>query len=124
MAITNKRISRYAETIFANNDNDVRRALPMAGRQQALDQFIRASVERGGPQIVTVSAPLGAGKTFFLNNAFSHLVNTTEFPEALNRVVTFGSRGPQSYDPNSVDRLVERFAAAKSSHRLVLVVEE
>lgn len=124
MTITNQRISRFAETIFSNSDNDVRRPLPMAGRARALEQFMTAFLNDTGPQVVTLSAPLGTGKTFFLNNAFGRVMNETGFPEAANKVVTFGSRGSESQAPNAAELFAERFRGAALSHRLVLVVEE
>lgn len=123
MTISNKLISRFAETIFTNNDADVRRTLPMAGRREALAKF-RDVRNASGRQILTISGALGSGKTFFVNNAMSVLINETGFPETQNKVVEFGSRGPDANNPSSADRLRQRFAAADPSHRCVFVVEE
>lgn len=123
MSITNQRISRFAETIFAN-DEHVQRPLPMAGRAEALDTFLNVFRRSDGPQVVTISAALGTGKTFFLNHAIARLVNEVGFPENVNRITSFGSHGPHWKVPDTAERLSQRFAAAKSSHRHVLLVEE
>lgn len=82
--LNNRQLSRSAGMIFAN-DTAYFLELPMAGRQTESQTMRRALSESHGPRLVTMTASLGAGKTFFLNKMIArHADEAPEFDERRN----------------------------------------
>ncbi len=116
--ITNKEVSRFRETIFANNNKDISRAFPMAGRNEEFAAY-KTVFQGEGPHIVTMSGLLGSGKTFFLDAARGRLVDSLGFPEHRNAHRVNGTDGGES-----ADDLARRFSDADPVHRVLLELEE
>jgi hypothetical protein len=63
--VNNSMLARQGEVVFSNS-SAYHVELPMAGRR-AETEILTAALSAEGPRLVTMRAPLGAGKTFFLN---------------------------------------------------------
>jgi hypothetical protein len=75
-AIDNSRLARQSDVIFANGTG-YHVELRMAGRAEETAILQNALRATGSPRLVTVQAPLGAGKTFFLNTVLGRFARDT-----------------------------------------------
>src|SRR5688572_17653346 len=80
--ITNEMIASAATTVLSNDDLGQQARSVMAGRQAETETLVEV-LDRRATTVVTLSAPLGAGKTFFLNKVFAQQVEAG-FPENRN----------------------------------------
>jgi hypothetical protein len=89
--IDNHSLADAAELVFANSPAYVVE-LPMVGREQEAKQLLDVLVDVEHSGLVSISAPLGAGKTFFLSTIFGQLTRRLEgFDERQDRVVVLAT---------------------------------
>ena len=141
--IDNHDIAEIAEVVFANSSSYYVES-PMVGREDETAVVLDALAAEGVRRTVSLSAPLGAGKTFFLNTVIGqHHRNNPEFDSRSNcrfvlaTSVTPPSRGIEGPDHIGLDATPERAHAGEINDpiglealfsdvdgRQVLVVEE
>lgn len=91
LTLNNKTLSRASEIIFAN-DTSYHVELPMAGREGESQTMDEALAVCDGPRTVTMTASLGAGKTFFLNKMINaHAKRNPGFDERRNCQFVFAT---------------------------------
>ncbi|HEV7721290.1 MAG TPA: hypothetical protein VGO60_08400, partial [Iamia sp.] len=127
MRITNESIADVAVTVMTNDHRKLQTSVPMAGRSGAAET-LRRIVTTPGPSVVTLSAPLGAGKTFFLDTVFGEMYRELAFPVDDNRyrVQATEEEIPPADHPERrvVERVREALGGASPEHPRVLVIEE
>ena len=74
--VSNMTLSRQAQVVFANS-SAYHVELRMIGRTAEETTFLSALESGDGPRLLTVRAPLGAGKTFFLNAVLGKFARTS-----------------------------------------------
>lgn len=85
--VDNHMIAEIAEVVFSNSAGYYVE-LPMVGRERETSVLLDVLADRGQRRAVTVTAPLGAGKTFFLNTVLGlHRRVSPDFDERRNRKV-------------------------------------
>ncbi|MEK7422683.1 MAG: hypothetical protein AAB131_02465 [Actinomycetota bacterium] len=78
---SNNSIADVADVVFANSSS-YHVELPMVGREAETELLLDLLQRRGEPHAVGIQAPLGAGKTFFLNRVLGlHRQTHPEFDE-------------------------------------------
>jgi hypothetical protein len=83
--VDNHSIADAAEIIFANSSAYVVE-LPMVGREDETKILLDALMDAGNPRAISLTAPLGAGKTFFLGTVFGEFSRSNpDFDERRDR---------------------------------------
>ncbi len=138
-AVDNNAVSLAAAIVFANSAS-YHVELPMAGREKE-SATLRGALEHDGPRLVTMTAPLGAGKTFFLDTVLRRFERDgeTDFDEKRSRRLVLATGvEPPSEDPaalaemegiaerwpGEIDALVEEWDRDLIGEPKVLIVEE
>jgi hypothetical protein len=130
VSITNLTVAEAKEVVFASSASYTA-ALPMAGRD-AQKQILFDVIARREPHIVSISAPLGAGKTFFLSHVLGELTKARDvaFDEQNDAVTMMANKHFSGSEVGSVDpaELATRVLAQRFGDRAagisVLIVEE
>ncbi len=138
-AVNNNAVSLAAAIVFANSAS-YHVELPMAGREKE-SATLREALELDCPRLVTMTAPLGAGKTFFLDTVLRQFERDgeTEFDEKRSRrlVLATGVEPPSEdpatlvemdslaeHWPKEADALVDEWDRNLTGEPKVLIVEE
>src|SRR4051812_11382521 len=89
--VNNEELSHRLQIVFANSDA-YHVELPMVGREAQTAELQRL-LTTSGPRQASMQAPLGAGKTFFLNTVLGqHMRNSNgAFDELRNRQTIFAT---------------------------------
>jgi hypothetical protein len=119
--VTNSLIVSKAPDVF---DNLGAYQVPMAGRQEELQGIIQ-NLELPEPTVTVVSAPLGSGKTFLLNQCFGTLL-PRGFDDNRNRYTVFASREkmPDRRKVPLAKEISSRLNDADTRFRRICIVEE
>lgn len=111
-AVTGIALARHAQVVFANSDA-YHVELPMVGREAQTEALLGALHDRDTPRQVSMHAPLGAGKTFFLNQVFGLRMRdgADGFDERRNVRTTFATAHPVPEFDDEPDESAEQFSA-------------
>lgn len=121
MIVDNATLQRNRDIVFANSAA-YHVELPMAGRE-AENELLTNALTSGARQLISIHAPLGAGKTFFLNKVLgAHAAATAGFEELANvkysLATTIDPGDDSDGEPDDDGELLD--AATFREHPLVL----
>lgn len=133
--VDNHSIADEAEIVFSNSSAYVVE-LPMVGRDVENEILLDALRDAGNPRAVSITAPLGAGKTFFLGSVIGQYSRSNpSFDERRDRkeIMATNVRTPDEYglevsldldDKSLMEVLDLEVLFDGSTGRKVLVIEE